>query len=227
MTGQSANYCATAGLTCPTCNVVASSGTSCVAATAGTDPKNDCVPDPTVCRGDFCDGAGNCQPQPNTVMCAMSTCSGSTYTPPRFCDGTSVGLCPAALAGSCSPYLCANATSCAMSCMTNADCISTAYSCTGGLCKLNTGQLCKYNNSAGTSTECASGFCQDGYCCATACTGACKQCNQTGSEGTCTNVAYEMQPVHGLCAYCGLCTGAGTCCTMAQCNPLTLGYCTQ
>jgi hypothetical protein len=35
------------------------------------------------------------------------------------------------------------------------------------------------------AAECASGFCVDGVCCNTACTGSCMTCGATGSVGTC------------------------------------------
>lgn len=35
------------------------------------------------------------------------------------------------------------------------------------------------------ASDCASGFCVDGYCCDSACDGACNQCDQVGAEGHC------------------------------------------
>ncbi|MBI2393821.1 MAG: hypothetical protein HYV09_29890 [Deltaproteobacteria bacterium] len=52
---------------------------------------------------------------------------------------------------------------------------------------------------------CASGFCVDGVCCATACTGQCESCNEPGNAGSCTLV--KGAPRGGRVA----CTGTGTC----------------
>jgi hypothetical protein len=39
------------------------------------------------------------------------------------------------------------------------------------------------------SADCASGFCVDGVCCQTACTGSCERCDTSGARGTCTAVS--------------------------------------
>jgi hypothetical protein len=172
------------------------------------------------CIGDLCNGAGACQAQPPSVQCAGATCVGSTFTPARFCDGTTAGVCPAGSPASCSPYVCAGA-SCGTSCLSTSDCINANYTCTGTAeCKLNNGQGC---SSGG---QCASGFCADGYCCNTSCTQQCKSCNQTGVEGTCTNVPFQDPPAHGICGACGLCGPTGSCCTTLQCQ-FPNGLCVQ
>ena len=44
--------------------------------------------------------------------------------------------------------------------------------------------------TAATASNCASGFCVDGVCCATAsCSGACQSCSVAGHEGTCSRAA--------------------------------------
>src|SRR4051812_34996419 len=40
-----------------------------------------------------------------------------------------------------------------------------------------------------TGTACASGFCADGVCCKTACTGACQSCSAQGAGGACVPAA--------------------------------------
>ena len=73
-----------------------------------------------------------------------------------------------------------------------------------------TGQACNKHD------DCVSTWCEDGICCATACTGACRTCAAT--PGTCTLAADgddprsdcpETLPV--MCGSTGVCNGAGAC----------------
>jgi hypothetical protein len=58
-----------------------------------------------------------------------------------------------------------------------------------------------------SAVQCESGFCVDGVCCLTACSGTCQSCNQPGSEGVCTTVpAGEPRP-----GTCEVCDGDGGC----------------
>ena len=54
--------------------------------------------------------------------------------------------------------------------------------------------------------QCQSGFCQQGVCCATACTNQCQSCNLTGSVGTCTT-----RPANSTCNDGNNCTSGDTC----------------
>lgn len=57
------------------------------------------------------------------------------------------------------------------------------------------------------AVQCESGFCVDGVCCQTACSGTCQSCSQPGSEGFCTLVpAGEPRP-----GTCEVCDGDGGC----------------
>jgi hypothetical protein len=56
------------------------------------------------------------------------------------------------------------------------------------------------------AADCASGFCVDGVCCQSACSGQCETCAQTGQLGTC--VAVSGTPAEGRSP----CTGSGTTC---------------
>ena len=70
---------------------------------------------------------------------------------------------------------------------------------------------------ASAPQECLIGFCEQGVCCQTACTGICKSCALTASRGTCTNKApgdtdarcADMGPAS--CGTDGLCDGNGAC----------------
>jgi hypothetical protein len=43
------------------------------------------------------------------------------------------------------------------------------------------------------TTQCCSGFCRDGYCCNSGCSGQCNSCNVAGSQGTCTGNCGSIQ----------------------------------
>jgi hypothetical protein len=60
------------------------------------------------------------------------------------------------------------------------------------------------------SAQCASSFCVDGVCCANACVGPCRSCNQPGSDGTCQPYAQGTDPA-GECTNGATCNGAGAC----------------
>jgi MYXO-CTERM domain-containing protein len=65
--------------------------------------------------------------------------------------------------------------------------------------------------STSTPLACASGNCVDGVCCASAsCTGPCKSCSVSGSEGTCVLATAGTQ-VPGSCSSGQACDGAGNC----------------
>ena len=85
----------------------------------------------------------------------------------------------------------------------------TGDTCDGkGACVAPNGDTC----AAGG--ECASGFCPDGFCCATACDGACQACSTlkkgSGANGTCGNIANGTDP-QSECSGASTCDGAGMC----------------
>ena len=68
--------------------------------------------------------------------------------------------------------------------------------------------------------QCGSGFCVDGVCCNTACTGTCMACNVPGQIGSCTQVPDGLYPVvagqcivqaAASCGFDGKCDGRGGC----------------
>ncbi|MCY1022690.1 hypothetical protein [Pyxidicoccus sp. MSG2] len=62
-------------------------------------------------------------------------------------------------------------------------------------------------SNCSVSAQCETGWCVDGVCCQTACSGTCESCNLPGTEGLCTTVpAGEPRP--GTCASCN---GDGGC----------------
>ncbi|MFI5298039.1 MAG: FG-GAP repeat protein [Polyangiales bacterium] len=72
----------------------------------------------------------------------------------------------------------------------------------------NTGAFCS------VASDCTSGFCVDGYCCNSACTGPCQACSVTGSLGICAPVPAGSWPRgdRAACSTIGLGTGCGWAC---------------
>jgi Cellulose binding domain len=211
--------------TCKSCALTGSAGT-CSNVSAGQDPLSQCTDAGAASCGTdgTCDGAGACRLYGTGTQCAGATCTGSTFTPPRNCNG--VGACAAPAPSSCGNFLCDTAANvCKVTCTADADCVAPNV-CTGGVCtKKPLGQTC----AAGT--ECASGLCQQSVCCSSACAGTCRSCALTGSLGTCTNVPVGQDPLNqctdNLAATCGTdgsCNGSGACRIYpvgTQCAPST------
>jgi hypothetical protein len=207
------NACAGA---CMSCALTNSAGTcSPVPAGAAPTPATQCtMAAASTCGLDgTCNGTGACRSYPSGTQCAAAICSVSTLTPAQTCDGA--GTCKPVTAAACPGNLnCGSATACKTSCSTAADCVSPDV-CTTGACALKTpGTTC------GSAAECASGFCQQGVCCNSACTGICQSCNNGGSAGTCTNVPANTAPTPttqcatatvATCGTDGLCDGSGKC----------------
>ena len=70
------------------------------------------------------------------------------------------------------------------------------------------------------SRGCRSGFCVEGVCCASACTGGCQTCSAAGAVGTCLDRAWGAVPrddtdcplsAPASCGLDGTCDGAGAC----------------
>jgi hypothetical protein len=222
-----------------TCNACSSAKTGaadglCRPITAGKDPDNECAAEAqTSCGLDgVCDGAGACRKWINGTACSSESCSGSTDTPARTCDGT--GTCRAATTASCGNYVC-GATSCKTSCLSNADCSSTTFCSAAGHCiapQTNGG-------SCTAASQCANGHCVDGVCCESACGAACNACSsaKTGAaDGLCRPVTAGTDPDSecaadpiASCGHDGTCDGAGACrlyvagtgCTNESCSGAT------
>ena len=178
----------------------------------GTDPDNECTADPSSTCGldGTCDGSGGCRKYTVGTICVAASCSVSTFTPARTCDGA--GTCGTTTDQSCGAYACGAAT-CGTSCVGNSDCAS-GYHCVAAACVPveTNGTMCT------VSGDCASGYCVDGVCCDTACNGTCQTCNATNSVGTCkfsdpgTNPRNECTAsAASSCGTDGTCDGAGAC----------------
>ena len=71
---------------------------------------------------------------------------------------------------------------------------------------------CNLPRGAGCTNDeqCASSFCVDKVCCADACVGKCRACNQPGNDGICVGYAPMIDPERE-CASGMTCNGAGAC----------------
>ena len=56
-------------------------------------------------------------------------------------------------------------------------------------------------------SDCALGYCSDGVCCDSACTGGCQYCALVGKVGTCSYVTGSPAPGHPACGGIGVCAG--------------------
>lgn len=166
---------------------------TCVA--SGTpNPTNGCQ----VCNAGVSTSAWS--PIPVGSACGTERCSAGRFFPGGACN--SAGLCepPAARdcpTGSCDGTICEGACT-AASCTSGTFCSSVTLACepliaNGGGCSL--------------SSTCASGFCTDGVCCESECTGTCARC---GGTGRCALIASGADPDRE-CAGDDVCDGAGAC----------------
>ena len=212
---------------CKACDVAGSEG-HCVAAAAGSDPRDQCDADPVAScgRDGQCDGSGACERWPAGTACGTSTCANGSITYAPACDGNGACVTPASM--SCAPYVCANSTACATMCTPPANGCASPAVCTNGSCGTRAiGQPCSQ------PSDCTSNFCAQGVCCNSACTGSCVSCNVTGKVGTCTPEPAGTQCAAPTCVgdakvAARVCDGAGTCqppvntdCTPYTCNKTT------
>ena len=210
------------------CNVAC--GGACVSCNQG-DRMGECVPVPAgvpdphgACRQDspescgqsgLCNGQGGCAKHPAGTTCKAGVCQGTrTVLSGAECDGE--GTCVMAAALDCAPFTC-EAGACRSSCADNGQCTAPAL-CTNGSCGARgRGQDCT------SGDQCGSGFCVDGVCCDTACTGKCQFCASPATRGTCTPVradAPDPRAAAGVTDPARICVdqGPSSCGTDGRCD---------
>ena len=134
------------------------------------------------CEGDECSGVGG-QCVPNCNDDEMNNAETDVDCGGGTCDGCDIG------------DMCAG---------DDANCLSGNCGA-GDLCAPKVvGAACMQNG------ECQSNQCEDGVCCATDCSGACRSCALAGDVGTCTNIAEGTDPANE-CAGAEVCDGMGAC----------------
>jgi hypothetical protein len=201
------------GETCKRCDLASSLG-DCEFVPLGGKPSDalQCVASSAATCGldGKCDGKGGCRKFESGTECKAGTCDGDGVTGILTCDGN--GNCSGTLSRTCPPYTCdSNTNDCTQACTSDAQC-AAGHPCVSGSCgKRPNGVSCQ------TENDCLSGFCVDQVCCSSACSGACLECNQTGSKGHCAAVLAGLpdsacgggDPT--TCGKTGLCDGFGSC----------------
>jgi len=139
-------------------------------------------------------------PIPTGSACGTERCSAGRFFPGGACNSSGICEPPAARdcpTGTCDGTICEGACT-AASCASGTFCSSATLECepviaNGGGCSL--------------SSTCMSGFCTDGVCCESDCSGTCSRC---GGTGRCALIASGADPDRE-CAGDDVCNGAGMC----------------
>ena len=163
-------------------------------------------------RADCCIADGNTTSgmstaaEPATQACenaASQCCSGSLMNPQDSVDGngnhTCVGICGSTIAGTtggipqalCTPTGTPTLTATVTATMTaTATVTSTATATpTSTATATPTNTPVPQGGSCATPSQCGTGFCANGVCCDTTCTGPLERCNLPGQVGTCASAA--------------------------------------
>jgi len=180
-------------------------------------------------RNGLCNGNGGCQIFSQGTECRAQSCNDTTdvYTRPSTCDGS--GTCQVGTSASCGRYQC-NGAVCADSCASSAQCVTPNTCDANGSCgKKANGATCS------TDAQCERGNCEQGVCCATACTGSCFSCSTSQRPGECVAVALGGQDPANVCrddgsTSCknnGVCNGNGGCQKYASGTTCAAAFCTS
>lgn len=168
------------------------------------DPCKDNAPMGTPCNETgVCDGLGNCQLGNGSACSLDSQCFNMHCVDGACCDSACTGRCQAC-AGQGTDGTCGF-----IKAGTDPNDECTAGACDGaGECKADISIPCTQ------ATECATGFCVDGVCCATACTETCKACNVPEQVGSCVDAPSAVDDQNSTPTCTGTnqsCNGQGEC----------------
>ncbi len=227
-----------------------------------------CGADVECAAGAFCSVAGTCTPQRlagsacnriadcnvaqqgNCRECASGNCVDGAC-----CDTACGGACDACNVpghpGACTPVPASSSTACGAGFVCNGAVPVCPAACTadtgcqaGWFCDLVVSPhvcVAQATNGATCSraSQCSSGYCVQGVCCGTACTGLCQACSaaakSAGADGECGNARSGIDPGEhcalegqSSCGQNGSCNGSGACdtwaSTAASCgNPTCVG----
>jgi hypothetical protein len=203
---------------CRSCALPATLGACADVAAGQVDPRGVCVASAQSTCGTTgrCDGAGGCQLHAPGTTCAASSCTGSTFTAARTCDGA--GLCQGASQFSCSPYICSGSAVCASTCATSHDCVAPAV-CINGACGFSS---CTPTSCAAQGANC--GTIPDG-CGGTLSCGTCappETCGGGGAANVCgcmpTSCAAQGKNCGTIADGCGGVLSCGTCAAPQVCG---------
>jgi hypothetical protein len=212
---------------CEACNTTSAKGTC----SPTTTPRTACTTDAsyTMCGG-TCDGTAAHRLACNypSSQCVAGSCVSGTQTYPRMCDGTGHCGTPTPASRTCSPYTCADTTTCATGCSTGQD------TCGGSSCvPLNTDTHCgNCSNNCTTSSKHCSGGSACVQCTADShCSGTTPKCNT--STNTCVgclgsgDCPSSMPICYTNTNTCVECTGDGDCSsTKPHCSSHVCYQCT-
>ena len=145
---------------------------------AGQDDYPDCMGAST------CDSTGLCKPRLGQACSSGTQCASGNCKDGVCCNEACEASCMSCVTGTCTG-------------ITNAEdapeCGGANICSAAGVCKKKNGQECTGGSA------CASGFCKDGKCCNTECSGMCLSC----ASGTCSAVLSQDDAPE--------CTGINTC----------------
>ena len=168
--------------------------------------KEDLWPTKLCGAKNACDGAGQCllklgQPCTAGKQCASHHCIDG-YCCGDQCKDTCKACNVFGKKGSCSPVPAGKPDTSAV-----ATCKGSKACDGNGGCKKAPAWSCA------KSAACSTGYCTDGVCCTTACSGTCAACNLAGKKGTCTALAKGKQDPTGAkpCTGKFVCDGKGKC----------------
>jgi hypothetical protein len=192
---------------CQSCNLPSSPGQCKNVAADAPDPHKICADlGAAFCSTNgLCDGNGACQVYQPGTNCVPQSCVAGVYAPPSTCNAS--GQCVPSNSILCYPYVC-NVDTCFESCTAAGTQCAADRFCENSLCgTAPNGAKCS------VATQCQSGFCAQGVCCANACTDACMACNLTTTLGLCVAVADKASDPQRKCAV----TQSTTCGTTGTC----------
>lgn len=155
-----------------------------------------------------CSGTGGCRNYaPPTTACGPTTCTNNVVTG-ALCTGIDATCNEDAKNIPCGAWKCGGS-ACTSTCASDDDCSAEGY-CVATACvpRRKNGLACTEGR------ECGSGFCVDGVCCNSTCTGQCEACDIAGAAGTCAPLT---GPPHGARPACPA-GDATNPCSAAQCD---------
>ena len=192
--------------TCMSCYLASSKGT-CTYMPSGKPDKSASQPcDSGGSR--VCNGKGVCKLVRGQTCTSTSQCLSGFCADGVCCDSACLGTCKSCDQAS-SRGTCTHVPVGQPDALGATPCMGTNACDGAGGCKSTQMPTCT------SVAQCSSGFCTDGYCCHSACSGTCKQCDLSKLQGFCVNVPSGKQDLLATtpCKGNQVCDGKGSCLT--------------